>query len=61
VSGPSAFDVELAIEKLKTHKSPGINRIPAELFKTGDRTNHPDICKINNPIWNKEKSPEKWK
>jgi hypothetical protein len=25
--------VELAIEKLKSHKSPGIDQIPAELIK----------------------------
>jgi len=29
VPKPSAFEVELAIEKLKSHKSPGIHRIPA--------------------------------
>ena len=32
---PSAFEVELAIEKLKNHKSPGIDQIPAELIKAG--------------------------
>jgi len=34
VPEPSAFEVELAIAKLKSHKSPGIDQIPAELFKT---------------------------
>ena len=34
----SAFEVELAIEKLKSHKSPGIDQIPAELIKAGSRT-----------------------
>ena len=28
----SAFEVELAIEKLKSHKSTGIDQIPAELI-----------------------------
>ena len=32
---PSASDVELAIDKLKSHKSPGIDQIPAELSKQG--------------------------
>jgi hypothetical protein len=32
---PSVFGVELAIEKVKCHKSPGIDRIPAELIKAG--------------------------
>ena len=38
VPEPSAFEVELAIEKLKNHKSPGNDQIPAELIKAGDRT-----------------------
>ena len=32
---PSAFEVELAIEKLKSPKSPGIDPIPAEFFQAG--------------------------
>ena len=28
----SAFEVELATEKLKSHKSPGIDQIPADLI-----------------------------
>jgi hypothetical protein len=32
VPEPSAFDAEMAIEKLKRHKSPGTNQIPAELI-----------------------------
>ena len=35
VPEPSAFEDELATEKLKRHKSPGIDQIPAELIKTG--------------------------
>jgi hypothetical protein len=35
VPEPSALDLELAIEKLKCHKSPGIDQIPAELIKAG--------------------------
>ena len=30
---PSAFEFELAIEKLQSHKSPGIDQISAELIK----------------------------
>ena len=33
VPEPSAFEFELAIEKLKNYKSPGIDQIPAELIK----------------------------
>ena len=35
VSEPSAFQVEMATEKLKSHKSPGIDQIPAELRRQG--------------------------
>jgi hypothetical protein len=38
VPEPSVLEVELAIEKLKSHKSPGIDQIPAELIKAGGRT-----------------------
>ena len=34
---PSAFKVELANEKLKSHKSSGIDQIPVELIKAGVR------------------------
>jgi len=34
----SAAEIELAIDKLKSHKSPGIDQIPAELIKAGGRT-----------------------
>jgi len=35
VPGPSAFEVEMVIEKLKRHKTPGIDQSPAELIKDG--------------------------
>jgi hypothetical protein len=56
----SAFEVEVAIEKLQ--RSPGIDQIPAELIKAGHRTicstGHRTICskisKLFNFVWNKE-------
>jgi len=35
----SAFEVEMAIVKLKRHKPPGFDQIPAELIKAGDKNN----------------------
>ena len=35
VPGPSAFEFELAIEKLICHRSPGIDHIQAEMVKAG--------------------------
>ena len=61
VPEPSAFEVELAIEKLKSHKPPGINHIPAELIKAGGRTIHYAIHKFIISVWNKEELPEEWK
>jgi len=55
------FEVELTIEKLKSHKSLGIDHIPAELIKAWSRTIHCGIHKRTISIWNKEKLPEEWK
>jgi len=58
---PSASDVELAIDKLKSHKSQGIDQIPAELIKAGGRTICLGIHKLITSILKKEKLPEAWK
>ena len=55
------FEVELAIGKLKNHKSPGIDQIPAELIKAGGRTICCAIHKLIISIWKKEELPEEWK
>ena len=61
VPEPSALEVELAIEKLKSHKSPGTDQIPAELIKAGGRTIRCAIHKLIIAIWNKEELPGEWK
>jgi hypothetical protein len=61
VPQPSAFEVEMAVEKLKRHKSQSIDQIPAELSKVGGKTIHSEIHKLINSIWNKEELPEEWK
>jgi hypothetical protein len=59
---PSAFEVEMAFEKLKRHKSPGNDQITAELIKAGGRTICCEIHKRINCIWNKQELPEQqWK
>ena len=60
VPEPSASEVQLAIDKLKSHKSPGIDQIPAELIKAGGRTICLEIHKIITSIWKKEKLLEEW-
>ena len=61
VPEPSASEVELDIDKLKSHKSHGIDQIPAELIKAGGRTICLEIHKLITSIWKKEKLPEEWK
>ena len=61
VPEPSAFEFELVIGKLKNHKSPGTDQIPAELIKAGGRTICCAIHKLTISIWNKEELPEEWK
>jgi hypothetical protein len=58
VSEPSAFEVELAIVKLKSHKSTSINQIPTELIKAGGRKIRCAIHKHIISIWNKVELPE---
>ena len=53
VPEPSASEVELAIDKIKSHKSPGIGQIPAERIKAGGRTNYLEIHKLIISIWKK--------
>jgi hypothetical protein len=53
VPEPSAFEVEMAIEMLKRHKSPGIDQIPAELIKAGGRIIGSEIHKLIISIWNR--------
>ena len=61
VPEPSAAEFELAIDKLKSHKSPGIDQIPAELIKEGGRTICLEVHKLITSIWKEEKLPEEWK
>jgi len=47
---PSAFEFEMAIEKLKRHNSPSIVQIPAELIKAWGRKIRSEIHKFINLI-----------
>ena len=57
VPEPSILEVELAIEKLKSHKSPGNDQMPAELIKAGGSTIRCAIHKLITAIWNKKELP----
>jgi hypothetical protein len=57
----TAFEVKMSAGKLKRHKSPGIDQIPAELIKAGGSTVCSEIHKLISSIWNNEELPERWK
>ena len=48
---PSAVDVEMAMERLKSHKSPGIDQISAELIKVERRKISSEFRKLINSVW----------
>jgi hypothetical protein len=59
--GPSRLEVEIAIAKFKTYKSPGSGQIPAELIQAGGEMLLSAIHKLISSIWNKEELPDQWK
>jgi hypothetical protein len=60
VPEPSLVEVEIAIGKMKSYKSPGNHQIPVELIKAGCETCS-EIHKLICSIWNKEELPQQWK
>jgi hypothetical protein len=54
VPEPNASEVEVAIGKLKSYKSPGFDQIPAKLIQAGGGTLRSQIHKLIKLIWNKE-------
>ena len=61
VPEPSFLEVELAIEKLKSHKSTGIDQIPAELIEAWGSTIRCAIHKLIIAILNKDELSGEWK
>jgi hypothetical protein len=60
VPEPRVSEIQLAIGKIKIHKSPGIDQIPAELIKAGGREISSENHKLIIFICNKEELPEEW-
>jgi hypothetical protein len=57
----SLIEVEIAIGKLTSYKSPGSDNIPAELIKAGGETLYSEVHRLICCIWNKEELPQQWK
>jgi hypothetical protein len=58
VTEPNASEVEVATEKVKSHKSPGIDQISAGLTKVGSRKIRSEINKRVISVSNKEELPK---
>jgi hypothetical protein len=61
VSGPSPFEAEIALAKLKKYQLPGSDQIPAEVIEAGGEILLPAIHKFVNSVWNREELPDQWK
>jgi hypothetical protein len=46
----SAFEVEMAVEKIKRRRSPGTDQIPTEFITAGGRTIRCEVHKLTNSI-----------
>jgi hypothetical protein len=55
VSDPSPCEVEIAMAKLKSFKSPGSDQIPAEHIQAGGEILRCKMHKLINSIWCAEK------
>jgi len=51
----------MVFEKVKRHKSPGVDKITVELIKSRGRPIRSEIPKLINSIWNLEELLEEWK
>jgi hypothetical protein len=57
----SAFEVAMAVCKLKRHGSPGNNEIPADLGIAEGGTIRPEVHKLIKFVENKDELTEEWK
>jgi hypothetical protein len=51
----------MAIEKMKSYESSGIDKILVELIQAGGNTLCSEIHRLINSIWNKEELPQQQK
>jgi hypothetical protein len=57
---PSLDEVVTAIGGLKNNKAPGLDGLPAELFKTGCDELHAKLHQLIVRVWTEEKLPDEW-
>ncbi|XP_025208310.1 uncharacterized protein LOC112603784, partial [Melanaphis sacchari] len=60
VPSPSLEEIQYAIQTLKNNKSPGDDKIAAELLKLGGQNLTKNLHDLIQQIWIKEKIPKEW-
>ena len=60
LNDPTYNEVKNIIIKLKSHRSPGPDSVPAELLKNGGSLLKSRIFKLILKIWKKEEMPKDW-
>jgi hypothetical protein len=61
VPEPSISEVQAAMGKVKSYKSPGADQIPDEMIQARGKILHSEIHKLIKLIWNKEELLHQWK
>jgi hypothetical protein len=61
VPQPSAFEIEMTIEKLKRHNHQLLKKSQQKWLRQGGRTIRSEIHTLINSIWNKDELSEEWK
>jgi len=57
---PGILEIEMTIQSMNNNKSPGIDNIPAELYKKGGGLLLNKIHSLIKGIWREEKMPTDW-
>jgi hypothetical protein len=61
VPEPTASEAEVALGKLKSYESPGVDHIPAELIQAGGEALRSEIHKLMKLTWKKDELSHQWK
>ena len=59
--GQMPMNLSWLLKSLRVTNHQVFIKFQQNLLRQGGRTNRPDLCKIINSIWNKEKLPDGWK
>ena len=60
IEAPTRMDVKNAIKRLRNNKSPGIDNIPAEIWKYGGDILTDKMHDLITIIWREEITPDRW-